>query len=215
MTKTYLTTILLFFCLSAWAQFGVSGGYAMNAGSDIKYYFKSQTIELPGNGLNFGLDYRIRFKKVRIESYPTLAYNRLNTGDNFYSNLISFSIDNHFYLFDLDGDCDCPTWSRNGELFNKGFYLVLSPALVYAQLAQDIPEGERLMPLNSTIYNIGVGAGLDIGLTEQLTITPEVMFRYFSDVEWPKEQEVVPERDVLSGNFNQWLFGLRLGYELP
>ena len=87
---------------------------------------------------------------------------------------------------DFEGDCDCPTFSNQSTLIKKGFYFELSPGVGYYTSHYDSslptvsnPEGENsTATVDAFSYKIGVAVGLDIGLSNLLTINPYAMYNY-------------------------------------
>ena len=87
---------------------------------------------------------------------------------------------------DFEGDCDCPTFSNQSTLIKKGFYFELSPGVGYYTTHYDSslptvsnPEGETsTATVDAFSYKIGVAVGLDIGLSNLLTINPYAMYNY-------------------------------------
>ena len=190
--------VLLFSLFAAEAQIGLSGSYTwfnapqweekMRADVDDTYleefFFQ--------NGFQVGLDYWFRFKNVRIEFLPEARYARFEARpESFFDagqltwQSFSFHLNTNIYPFDFFGDCDCPTFSKQNTFFKKGFFLQVSPGVHY--LAQSY-RSERYEPHNADVsdwaYSIGLGAGLDIGISDWITLTPYGRFTRVLDGTW-------------------------------
>ena len=106
-------------------------------------------------------------KNKRIEIFPCISYaldNKSNL-DNYEINLnaINLNFPTHFYILDLGEDCNCPTFSKSGPGFEKGFFVHLSPGLSYVTTKLDDLVNETQSNNNLT-FRVGVGFGLDIGI---------------------------------------------------
>jgi len=132
---------------------------------------------------------------------------------------ISLFANTHFYLFDLTGDCDCPTFSKDGGFVKKGFYVELSPGLSYASSTIKGITGD---PSNSSfVPSLGLGLGVDIGLSDLLTITPMIRFRRYFGAEWENlvenlnlEEPSQLSFDAQETGIETFSFGIRLGIRM-
>lgn len=224
---------IVFFVLSlflmvnkASAQYGINASYQTFSASNWEGLI--QLSDLPGaapieSGFAVGIDRWFRLKNARVEFFPELNYARysLDWADNTTSmthQQISLLANTHFYLFDLEGDCDCPTFSKDGNFVKKGFYVEVSPGLSYATSSfkgrNDDPSNTSLIP------SLGLGLGVDIGLSDLLTITPMIRFRRHFGAEWENlaenldlELTTVDLTNQKSG-LETFSFGLRLGLRI-
>lgn len=179
--------ILVFFCtLSALnAQLGFSGSYTWFAASDWEEMVAAniddyQDAHFFQNGYQVGVDYWFRLKDVRIEFLPEGRYASYDAspvsvwdGGEMQWQSLSFHLNTNIYPLNFFGDCDCPTFSKQDPLFEKGFFLQLSPGIHY--LIQSYRSDFKLelnKEATDLAYSIGLGAGLDIGLSDWITITP-------------------------------------------
>lgn len=216
--KNYLFVLLLLCSASfTYGQIGLVGGYKNFAASD--WLSTINTIALgeheEPNGFAFGVDYRIRMPNIRIEFYPTLSYSSLNNeqqASNLAYTLYAFHLNSRIYPFDLEGDCDCPTWSKSGGLFEKGFFFQLSPGInnmnILFNYVTDID------PENEWFWDIGAGAGIDIGLSERLTLTPMVNFHFSPNATWKYLEPLEGTEQTVQSNVSQLYAALRLGFHL-
>ena len=68
-------------------------------------------------------------------------------------------------------------------------------------------------------FSIGAGLGLDIGLTDLITITPMINARYFPGVIWDNTfPGIVPDTEIVNPNpesdLLQFSGGIRIGFRL-
>ncbi|MEL7219735.1 MAG: hypothetical protein AAGJ93_00370 [Bacteroidota bacterium] len=189
----FIFVVLFGVCLStaSWAQIGVSAHY-LNGEADKWDVSPSSTlagvIEMPGSGWQAGLDYWFRLKNLRIEFLPTLAVSQQEKDliTNVKSEMRAYHlfINTNFYLFDFKGDCDCPTFSKQGPSLQKGVFLQLSPGYsVFNYTVLDSEAGFSVKNDDSGL-SIGLALGLDLGLSDFVTISPIIGARYYPTVEW-------------------------------
>lgn len=206
---------------SAFAQMGIRFGY-----SDVSHNNWDSRImrteddpkEYAFNDYRVGLDYRKRIKASRIEFYPTLNYIKSSTEEylfisdieryQFSYSKLTLAINTHIYILDLEGECDCPTWGKEGGLIKKGFFLFASPELGLSHVKLKGIEGIVDTSHVSAIWGVSGGAGLDIGIAEKFTLTPKIRAGYYGNNSLP---EVTGGHS--SGAF-YWGPEIRLGIEL-
>jgi hypothetical protein len=130
------------------------------------------------NGWEVGLNYWFRLPQKRVEFMPTIYFaNTEFTGDRddgyqgFSEVGVQFKV--NVYPFDFGGDCDCPTFGKQGPQLQKGFFLQVSPGY-----ALYMPEDSFVEYENKSGFTMGVAVGLDIGLSNLVTITPVAGIRY-------------------------------------
>ena len=160
------------------------------------------------NGWALGVDYWFRLKNTRIEFLPELNYSTFSqdwstseaTTGSISSNFLSFYFNTNFYIFDMAGDCDCPTFSKDGDIMKKGFFIQVSPGLSWLSNEYNNLINNTKQDDSTIVPSIGVGAGLDIGVSDLLTITPIISYRYHFGAEWTDfhtyfEDQVLLEED--------------------
>ncbi len=214
---------LLFLACAFWthAQFGITGAYRFNDATAwvLNDQNGARQTELLGDGFSFGIDYWLRLKSVRIEFLPELNYSQFRqdpaTGLSTRARFYSLFLNTNFYLLDFFGDCDCPTFSKQNPIFQKGFFLQLSPGLSYADL--ELRQGEDRTSASSPAFSIGAAAGLDIGLSDLLTVTPLAGARYFFPVSWEGLNKITDDLpgsmlDDETSSIFQFYAALRLGF---
>lgn len=122
-----------------------------------------------------GLVYTFRQSGIRWEWVPGLFYLQTSgeaNGTDRKGTGVMAGLDTRVYPMDLYGDCLCPTFSRKGALFQKGFFWEGGAGAWYLQ--QDL-GGEESRNLS---FYVRAGAGLDIGLSRRFTLTPGVRLQY-------------------------------------
>ena len=210
-----LFTIAAFFLLasSCIAQLGFVGGYKTFNPSGWNDSFQADLNQepYPIGGWHAGVDYWFRLKKRRIEFMPEASFSRFEEqfGTRSQDHVqFGFHFNTAIYLFDLASDCNCPTFSKDGNFFGKGFFLELSPGLVYLQnrLEDESPlfdgfEGEELAVGGS------IGAGLDLGVSKLMTMTPLARFYFYPKTDWDSDLQPA---NFSSSDLKQLFLGIRL-----
>jgi hypothetical protein len=194
MLKRFIHLLLILCPIVSYGQLGVN----------VKYLFgQSDLLEqnhLSQDGVQASLEYSFRLKEKRLEFHPGLGYrftffNEIDNDTNLdeenhgYFNSLDLDFNTSIYPFDFGGDCDCPTFSKEGNLIKKGFFLEVSPGLGYQTLHRDYYEsdpGPADVPISSTnlAWKLSFGGGMDIGLTEEFTLTPLFSWTKISNEEW-------------------------------
>lgn len=217
--RSFVLAILLFAVVDASAQFGVRAKYNMNSFSEWDNYLENLSGDVdkvfPTN-IELGLDYWFRLKNYRIEFMPEVAMG-LKTSSSYPTNTstanfsyFAFNLNTHIYLFDLEGDCDCPTFSKQGPSLNKGFFFSLSPGLVYSN--KDVPEGN--FNSNQINFRIGLGIGYDLGISDLFTITPMISYHLTPGLTYDGLTYIYPPlpSNFPSTSLKQIQFQLRFGF---
>lgn len=203
----FLSSELLF------GQFGVTILHKWMNAPNWGDYFENPTGKnpYPVQTRAFGFDYWFRAKNKRVEFTPEVSYekyeHRFDRGSvkhTFYN----FGFNVNIYPFDFEGDCDCPTWSKQGDFFSKGFFIQLSPGVSLLQNEYSDSHSDSNNE-NAIVVFFGIGAGLDIGLSDFLTVTPLVRLNYAPSVSWPGFHPQNRESSIL-----QTAVGIRLGLRL-
>lgn len=182
MVQRYVVIILILCPIVSYGQFGINAKYLFGQSEALDTYQLSQ------DGLQVSLEYSFRLKEKRLEFHPGLGYrftffkeldlnSNLDEDDLGYFTSMDLDFNTSIYPFDFGGDCDCPTWSKDGNLIKKGFFLEVSPGIAYQTMHRDFywsdPHGPEV-PIKSTnlAWKLSIGAGIDIGLSEEFTLTP-------------------------------------------
>lgn len=172
MTRLF-TFLLLLFSATGFAQLAVSTSANFN---QTRWVVDNEQVENIFDwkvGNEVALGYWFRLPEKRVEFLPTVYYAGSTTEANLIDQPITklkeygFEFKVNIYPFDFGGDCDCPTFGKQGPQLQKGFFLQLSPG--YA--VYDVSIGEAGLDSGNG-FTYGGGLGLDIGVSNLLTITP-------------------------------------------
>jgi hypothetical protein len=163
-------------------QFGYS-----QLGLQFQYHLPSSvagTNEVPSpevsQMLSTGLVYTFRNKNFRLEVVPGLFYLQPRAlgigqpgqnGSGFMG-----GVDLRAYPMDFEGDCMCPTFSRRGDVFQKGFFVELGGGYYQMQIPFDDVD------LETNQFFARIGAGLDIGIARKWTLTPGLRIQYMNQL---------------------------------
>ncbi len=236
--RQYLQTIIFFIGLifighSATAQIGIRAKYLKNGIDNDQAKLISELgfiDDALSTGYGLGVDYWFRLKTTRIEFLPELGFNYSQTDLEAVAgkasidyNHIYFNLNTRIYPMDFEGDCDCPTFSNQSTLIKKGFYFELSPGVGYYTSHYDTslptvinPEGETITASEDAIsYKIGLAVGLDIGVSNLLTINPYAMYNYHFGREYANSVIRLNPNilvDIQGSNMSQVELGLRFAF---
>jgi len=175
------------FCLISgisYGQFGLNVRYSTN---DFNDWSGITTAASGGpiweSNLEFALDYWFKPSEYRAEYYLEGSYANTKTtfGNRVYQlNSYGFGVKSNIYILDFKGDCDCPTFKKEGGLFKKGFFLQWNAHGAYWN-----KQAEFLGDSDTNIaFDLGAGAGIDIGISDLLTITPYATWQYYPWLTW-------------------------------
>lgn len=226
MRSLLLVLISFLFVNVAQAQFGVSARYSKNSVKDwsqLYQSFSNDNQDLFGSGLEVGINYWFRLKNYRVEFLPEISYSKSETSnlselvfaDSHNMTSYNFNLNVQIYPLDFEGDCDCPTWSKDGNLVKKGFYWLISPGVSRHNLTTTFDENILREDESSdiTTFKMGAGLGLDIGVGDLLTVSPFAIYNLHFGSSWIPQEGTYAEVDIVTDNdssFNQLQFGLRL-----
>ena len=218
------------FATTLTAQFGVTALYQ----SSQDKFTSPLTPEgsILRNGYEIAADYWFRLPTKRIEFMPTISVGRYDNKANIYfsdvitqepvfletqATEIGFQFKTNFYIFDFAADCDCPTWGKQGPALHKGFFIQLAPGVSHFLINSDLNGGEHATKSNKTFFNLGIGAGIDFGISNLLTITPLVSYRYGinqGDYNELFAQFPIATPEVIDGRISALQAGIRIGIRL-
>lgn len=213
------------------AQLGLSGSYTWFKSNELATYMEENISDHQQeyffkNSYQLGLNYWFRLKNVRIEFLPEVRYSQFQASPQssmdtatFSWQSFSFHWNTRVYPLNFYGDCDCPTWSKQEPWLEKGLYLELSPGIHY--LVQSYQSGQSLgtyADVTDWAYSIGLGAGIDIGLSDWITITPygritRVLDGSWTDFESYPVWDAVDQKEPLPDPYSLWIpeAGVHLG----
>lgn len=207
-------TLLLISALPGFCQ----GQFSLNARYTLGRSDVLSAATINQDGQHISLEYNFRLKQKRLEFRPGIGYRSTFSGKFGDGQFTAFDLDLGvaIYPFDFAGDCHCPTFSKEGELFKKGFFIEVTPGVseqkferVDSRLSDHLP-----LPIQSKnlVGKIGGSAGLDIGILRQLTLTPMISATLLTSTDWDGLNA-----DGSSGKLDDYLyysFGLRITYSI-
>jgi len=214
----------------SFAQYGISVGYKHLGASNWENLVANYNLGANTNfspiqeGTNFAFDYSFRLKKKRIEFHPEISYSRFirdwKFEDESYSvdmksNFFNLSFHTNIYPLDFAGDCNCPTFSKDGSFFEKGFFIQISPTA--SLINNTFKDTERKIDSSDLAFGIGIGTGIDFGLSDFITISPIFRYSYLFGAEWDDlDQHLKIDSadfsDKNTTNISTIYLGLRLGF---
>ena len=214
MKKATFVFLLVFLASQCFCQLGLVGGYKTFNPDGWNDFFEQELNEAPYPmaGWQLGVDYWFRLKKRRIEFAPELSYSRFQRNFDLYKlehSEVSVHFNTDIYVFDLASDCNCPTFSKDGNFFSKGFFIELAPGAIMAsnKLSKDDPLFDSgLVDGNEFAFGGYLGAGLDLGFSDLFTITPLFRIHYYPDLNW--DFDLSPAN--LDSDLKQLFLGLKL-----
>jgi len=206
------------------AQIGLNANYFKNP--EDSWYITSTEGQpehpVLDNGYAIGVNYWFRLKNYRVEFLPELSigfaeteWNGANNNNQitFKHTAANFFFNTQVYLFDIKGDCNCPTFSKEGPTFEKGLFLFLSPGvtLLNTKASRETETADDQV----VSLSIGGGIGMDFGVSDFLTITPLLGVRYFPDANLPALETIQSwiepgDQIVAAESLLQYFAGLRL-----
>jgi len=219
--------LLLFISLSAsaFSQFGARVKYNLNTLSGFDEYIEDNTTgnndKIFASTIGVGLDYWFRLKNYRIEFLPEVHMG-LKSSTSFEDNgaitdfsYFGFNFNTQIYLFDLKGDCDCPTFSKQGPTLSKGFFINLSPGILYntKQISTELVDPS--LKNDQLNFKIGLGIGYDIGISDLFTITPMINYNLAPGLLFGELQnvgDISPTPPIIESGLSQLQFQLRFGF---
>lgn len=221
LVKMRLCIFLLFISFSSiYCQIGIRGGYGKNSFEEWKIAAynnePTKTSEFLNSSYHFGVDYWFRLKKRRIEFLPALSYYNFGkstiAGKTYSASSFDFAFNTHIYVMDLEEDCDCPTFSKQGNTLKKGFFFHIAPLVKYFfQTVNTTPS------FNSNALGVGLkgGIGLDIGVNDFFTITPLISYERTNRITWTDLNKIassIESPSDVESDYSRISGELRLGF---
>ncbi len=210
MKYTIVILFSFFFAMQCNAQIGIIFGYKTFNPKGLNDDFQTllNAEPYPLAGWQIGVNYWFRLKKLRIEFLPeitTSEHKRNFNNSSFEHRQYGFHFNTDFYIFNLKGDCNCPTFSKDGNIFGKGFFLEVSPGAVYLYNKRVDKSFPSSYEGNSWVVGGSIGAGLDLGFSDIFTVTPIARLHHYPNFTW--EEVLASPNDKY--NLNQYFIGLR------
>lgn len=219
--KVWLLICFMALGYSVIGQIGARIKYNFNNFSDWNGFTndRGQEIDFYPSNLEISLDYWFRLKNYRLEFTPELSYGLLSKTVNSVrsSNFtyFSFLFNTQIYAFDFAGDCDCPTFSKQGPSLNKSLFFNVSPGVLYSLI--NVTEGDDSLYDNQAFsVRLGLGLGYDIGINDLVTITPIVSYFLTNELTHRPISSILSgtlsDPPLQSSSLNQLQFQIRVGF---
>jgi len=227
--QVFLLSFLLPFLAQSHAQVGVTGAYFQQQIPEWEtaVFGDRSNEDLLKTGYSFGVDYWLKpLENYRVELYPELLVNKTTTTNidklplvSFDLASVGFNLNTNIYVLNIESDCDCPTFSKQESFFEKGFFIQVSPGVHYFKGTYEYPDDNAVQTSNlkDVVPKLGIGLGVDIGISDFITITPIVKYNRYFNVEWDGLLGVLkePTSSIVLGsdksNINQFYAGLHIG----
>ena len=230
-----MRNLLIAFCCCfvaqiGFGQIGFTGAYFSQSIPEWEraVFGDRSNDRLLNTGYSAEIDFKITpFENYRVEFFPAFNYNLTNstsfgrTGtsiETFDLTQYDFSVKTNIFFLSLEADCDCPTFSREAGLLEKGLFVQVAPGVSFFN---GVVEETNINPLvtedSGLAFKLGFGLGLEIGLADFLTVTPIVKYNRYFGVEWEGLTEDLSQLPLASdvGNdissINQFYGGIKLG----
>ncbi len=225
--RLILASLAFFFFTNigfAQLQGGISGAYFVQTIPEWETaVFGNRSNErLLKSGFAQEIDFKIAgFENYRIQFHLNAgtAFSKTSLATrSFELRQIDVSLSSKIFLLSLEADCDCPTFSRDAGLLEKGFYVeFIAGASSYNAKMRDIFDVND----KGVGLKLGLGMGIEIGINDQITISPYVRYNRFFNNEWSGLQAGIADLDNTELNngsdisaINQISGGIRLGISL-
>lgn len=210
------TLLTGFTSIGNYAQVGIKSQYSMNNFSDWNNWARNNTQidEFFSSMVEFGLDYGISFSQVRLKLHPYLSYGQGTTqirNSTEYLNLRQYGLglDFRYYPMDDSDNCNCPTFSKQGDFLQKSFFVLLTLGVRKYKLdtaLESVPEDSGIA------YQIAVGAGLDFGFSDFFTLTPFTQLAYGGGYNYSTLQSAYDVPNDFKSSVVQTVLGVRMGF---
>lgn len=222
-----LLTAFSFFSNSIFAQLqgGTTGLYFIQTIPEWEsaIFGLRSNERLLNNGYGGAIDFKVAgFENYRVQFHLHAQSNRFSStvdSRNFKLEQNVLSLSSKIFLLSLEADCDCPTFSRDAGLLEKGFFVEIIPG--FSNFQAEASEETIISEDNGWSFKLGIGMGLEVGLNDYVTISPFVRFNRYFNLEWGGLQEDIAafdNTDPLEGSdsspVNQFTAGLRLALTL-
>ncbi|MFK7982304.1 MAG: hypothetical protein AB8G86_20145 [Saprospiraceae bacterium] len=219
---------MLFYTNISFAQLqgGISGTYFTQSLSnwETTIFGLRSNEQLLKSGFGQAVDLKIAgFDNYRIQFHLNAGTNNATTSlenRQFKLRKNDVSLSGKIFFLSLEADCDCPTFSREAGFLEKGLFAEFITGASFFQAEME-EENTIISEDNGTVFKVGFGLGVEIGINDYVTISPFVRYQRYFNAEWEGLQEdlfiVDPTTIVDATNatpINQVSAGIRLGLSL-
>lgn len=180
--------------------------------------------QLLKSGFGQAVDLKIAgFENYRIQFHLNAGTNKATTSlenRQFKLRKNDIGLSGKIFILSLEADCDCPTFSREAGFLEKGLFVEVLAGASFIQ--SEMTETSTLISEgNEVVFKAGLGLGVEIGITDYVTISPFVRYQHYFNAEWEGLQTDIAAFDqttVTAGSdstpINQFSAGIRLGISL-
>lgn len=217
MKNTFALITCMVLGLTLQAQIGITAGYTQASvpawDQQVQQIYGADN-QVFRDGTRIGINYWLPLKNIRIEFLPSIEFAAFGSshpggvavevGDREYrANLIGVFLNTRIYPFNMQGDCTCPTFSKGGDLLEKGLFIMLSPGVERFKTDYTIiqEDGNQRMENKEWRPSIGGSVGLDIGLSELITLTPILGVKYSTAI----DGDHLMDNETLGDDQTNWL----------
>lgn len=191
MRYIFLLVVISMLASELTAQFSIFAKYQPNNiewQDDWNSYVSADEIYSQSTVL--GASYWMKLKEYRVEFHPGISYtsstskvNRdqtINNGDGIIFDELSFKgigieMPVHIYFLDFEGDCNCPTFAKDGSFLSKGLYFFITPGFnfnTYSVNGSGLDSEPFSREDKDNVLTASTGLGVDIGIGNLITISP-------------------------------------------
>jgi hypothetical protein len=212
--RIILGLVLLLFASILSGQIGIRAFYQSNHAPAWDDFFTerfNQETDVFSSSYTIAVDYWLRLPNHRLEFYPYLSYHRASSEfvsadiTNVDLRQIGLGLYTHLYILDFIGDCECPTFSKQGGFFKKGFFIVGG---LGADFSEKSFTGREFYDGNIDV-KVSLGLGFDFGLSDLVTISPILQYQYHPSISW---HEISTDFSNVESSLGQIQLGVRIGF---
>ncbi len=233
MKKLFFLALFSLIYFTGFSQIGITAGAQFQQAPAWEEFLQNtygkSDLSIFSPAIYGGLDYWFRLKQKRMEFTPEVGFAQYKgtvdvarapdaiQKDTYTSSHFNFYFNTNFYLLDFGGDCNCPTFNKDGDLIKKGFFVRIAPGVNYNIRSQETEGLANVSsPLDSkeVVFSLRAGLGLDIGISSFITVTPLVMGVYNTPSTWTLydvSDLETPQLGVADQVFHLFA-GIRLGF---
>ncbi len=203
--------LIAIFTISQFSLLGQIGGKIKYSRANYSHITQSLHWE-EGLSSNFdkismGAYYRYQFEGTGFEILPGINYTKFITASDKYDiSNFSFEIPFLVYPLNMGGDCGCPDFSLRNKFFEKHFFFLLTPTLLYEQKTFEENTNQNLY------YMVSLGVGMSIPITERFSLAPALNYSWAMSDKWDSSLLVENNKTISSG-YSEPSFELRINYK--
>jgi len=204
------------------AQLGINVQYEKNdfkSWNEVLNMNSGDTHTIFKNSYKIGLDYGFSLRTYRISFYP--EFNFKWSKHSFENNLskidmnlkqFGFNFKTQIYPLDLLGkrSLECPSFYRGMDKIRKGWFFQFSPEFSYS--SKSLQDETEMLEYSKIIFLFGIGTGLDIGITPNISISPVIKYAFSMGEKWDGFSNYFGEASHNDGSAESHVsLGIRLG----